>query len=102
MLEVVVNILIFFEYSVSLRQGEIMSPILFSLFVDDLELFLQGNPDSGLVIDDIVLIILLFADDIVIFGKTPQELQDNLNHLHSYFTKWGLKVNTEKTKFIVF
>ena len=64
-----------------------MSPILFSLFVDDLELFLQGNPDSGLVIDDIVLIILLFADDIVIFGKTSQELQANLNHLHSYFTK---------------
>ena len=87
MLEVVVNILNFFEYSVGLRQGEIMSPILFSLFVDDLELFLQGNPDSGLVIDDIVLIILLFADDIVIFGKTPQELQDNLNHLQSYFTK---------------
>ena len=77
----------FFEYSVGLRQGEIMSPILFSLFVDDLELCLQGNPGSGLFIDDIVLIILLFADDMVIFGKTLQELQDNLNHLHSYCTK---------------
>ena len=85
----------FFEY---LRQREIMSPILFSLLVDDLELFLQGTPDSGLVIDDIVLIILLFVDDMVIFGKTPQELQDNLDHLHSYCTKWGLKVNTDTTK----
>ena len=92
----------FFEYSVGLRQGEIMSPILFSLFVDDLELCLQGNPDSGLVIDDIVLIILLFADDMVIFGKTLQELQDNLDHLHSYCTKWGLKVNTDKTKVMGF
>jgi len=36
---------------------------------------LQGNPDSRLVIDDVVLIILLFADDMVIFGKTPQKLQ---------------------------
>ena len=63
---------------------------------------MQGNPDSRLVIDDIVLIILLFADDMVIFGKTPQKLQDNLNHLHSHCTKWGLKVNTDKIKVMLF
>ena len=58
---------------------------------------MQRHPDSGLVIDDIVLIILLFANDMVIFGKTPQELPYNLNNLQSYCTKWGLKVNTDKT-----
>jgi len=49
--------------------------------------FLQRHPGSGLVIDDIVLIILLFANDMVIFGKTPQELPYNLNNLQSYCTK---------------
>lgn len=92
----------YFEYAVGLRQGEIMSPILFSLFVEDLELFLQDNTNSGLLIDDIVLMLLLFADDMVIFGKSPQELQTNLNMLHEYCKIWGLKVNTTKTKIMVF
>jgi hypothetical protein len=48
----------YFEYAVGLKQGEIMSTILYSLFVEDLELFLQDDVDSGLVIDDIVLILL--------------------------------------------
>ena len=56
----------FFEYAVGLRQGEVISPILFSLFVEDLELFLQNDVTSGLSFDDILLILLLFADDMVI------------------------------------
>jgi hypothetical protein len=42
---------------------------MFSLFVEDLELYLQDNLNSGLLIDDIVLILLLFADDMAIIGK---------------------------------
>ena len=59
----------YFEYAVGLRQGEVISPILFSMFVEDLELYLQNNVDLGLNIDDIVLIMLLFADDMAILGK---------------------------------
>ena len=92
----------FFEYAVGLRQGEVLSPLLFSLFVEDLELYLQSDPTSGLHIDDIVVILLLFADDMVIFGKSPEELQTNLNMLYSYCSTWGLKVNTTKTKIVVF
>ena len=65
----------FFQYSVGLRQGEVISPILVSLFLEDLELYLQNRAESGLLIDDIVLSILLFADDMVILGKSPEELQ---------------------------
>ena len=31
----------YFNYAVGLRQGEVMSPLLVSLFIEDLELFLQ-------------------------------------------------------------
>ena len=64
----------FFNCAVGLKQGEIMSPMLFSLFIEDLELFIQDSPTSGLTIDDITFILLLFADDMVQFGKSPEEL----------------------------
>ena len=92
----------FFEHSVGLRQGEILSPILVSLFLEDLELFLQNKTDSGIIIDDIVIILLLFADDMAIIAKSPQELQENLDNLYEYCEKWGLQVNEAKTKIMVF
>ena len=79
-----------------------MSPLLFSIFVEDLELFLQKDNNSGLSIDDITIILLLFADDMAIIGKTPSEVQGHLENLHEYCNTWGLKVNTEKTKIMVF
>jgi hypothetical protein len=38
----------------------------------------------------------------VIFGKTPDELQHRLDLLKEYCKNWGLKVNTNKTKCMVF
>jgi len=36
------------------------------------------NIECGLNIDDIVLTLLLFADDMAILGKTPENLQTNV------------------------
>ena len=92
----------YFDIAVGLKQGEIMSPILFALFVDDLELFLEDNPSCGLSFDDITFILMLFADDMVIFGKSEDDLQNSLDLLHVYYVKWGLEVNIVKTKIMVF
>ena len=48
------------------------------------------------------IIFLLYADDIVIFGKTPEELQKSLSILEEYCSRWKLTVNTNKTKILVF
>ena len=79
-----------------------MSLILFSLFVEDFELFLQDNINFGFRIDDIVLILLLFADDMAILGKSPAEVQSHLDNLYLYCNSWGLSVNTAKTIIMVF
>ena len=36
----------FFNSAVGLKQGEIMSPMLFSLFIEDFELFIQDIPNQ--------------------------------------------------------
>ena len=38
----------FLKYAVGVRQGEVISPMLVSLFLEDLEMFLQGNTNSGI------------------------------------------------------
>ena len=92
----------FFECAVGLKQGEVMSPLLFSLFIDDLELFLQDSPTCGISIDDVLLILLLFADDMVILGNSTSDLQTRLDLLKTYCDRWGLVVNVDKTKIVVF
>jgi len=67
----------YFSYSVGLRQGEVVSPLLFAMFVEDLELYLQNDVDCGLVMDDIVIMLLLFADDMAIIDKTSTEIQNH-------------------------
>ena len=76
--------------------------MLFSLYVEDLELYLQTSDLSGLKLQDITLILLLFADDMVIFGEDQNDLQNSLNMLSEYCERWGLEVNTDKTKVMVF
>ena len=80
----------FFDCAVGLKQGEVISPILFSLFIEDLELFLQEDPTCGLSLDEITFILMLFADDTVILGKDRNDLQRRLDLLNSYCNKWGV------------
>ena len=78
-----------------------MSPVLFALFIEGLELYIQSSNSSGLTFHDISLILLLFACDMVILGHNQINLQNSLDMLSEYCTRWGFEVNTEKTKVIV-
>ena len=74
-------------------QGEITSPILFLLFLNDIKMHLQENINKYL---------LLFADDAVLLSEDAQGLQQMLDRLHGYYNKWSLTVNVDKTKILVF
>jgi hypothetical protein len=92
----------FFDISIGLRQGQNNSPAMYALFLNDLELFLQSNIDSGISIFDICIMVLMIADDLVMVGHSIEDLQRSLNQLFEYCNKWGLGVNTMKTKIVVF
>jgi hypothetical protein len=48
------------------------------------------------------LFTILYADDTVLLAESAEELQSELNYFYEYCEKWNLKVNTNKSKVIVF
>lgn len=83
-------------------QGESLSPFLFSMFLNDINDFLKTDPTVGITIFDFFLLLILFADDMVLLSETKQGLQQGLDKLHDYCYQWGLSVNVDKTKCLVF
>ena len=84
-------------------QGEVLSPILFAIFLADLEDFLKKNGIRGINIGEILrLIMLAYAYDIVLLALTIDQLKSILKVLFLYCTINLLTLNTDKTKIVVF
>lgn len=94
----------FFECPVGLRQGCILSPELFLLFVNEVAVDINNNGMHGIQLMPNLsdLFLLLFADDVVLLSSTPRGLQNQLNVLNDACKRLYLKINLEKTKVIVF
>ena len=84
------------------RQGECLSPFLFSMYVNDIEEILSTSGHKGVDIGLLKLFLLIYADDIVIVSETQSDLQTGLNILSEYCKRWRLTVNVDKTKVMVF
>ena len=95
------NISVGFNCDLGVRQGECLSPFLFAIYLNDLEdeFYLKGS--TGVDIGMLKLFILLYADDIIIFANTAEDLQTNLEILAEYCNRNRLVVNTGKTKIMI-
>jgi hypothetical protein len=105
-----------FSCEIGVRQGENLSPLLFALYLNDLEEFLakayngltyanslmQEHNQTEDVIIYLKLFIILYADDTIILAESSQEMQAALNGMYHYCQIWKLKINTSKTKVVVF
>jgi hypothetical protein len=91
-----------FDSNIGVKQGDPSSSLLFLFFINDIMSNINSNIDGIFTINELKLYILLFADDAVLFAHTPQALQSMLNDLQNYCDAWGLKVNTKKTKVMIF
>ena len=91
-----------FVSTLGVRQGESLSPFLFSMYLNDIEEFFMTNGFEGVDIGMLKLFLLLYADDIVLFSESEKGLQHGLNLLEKYCDKWKLQVNINKTKVMIF
>ena len=84
------------------RQGESLSPFLFSMFLNDLEDIFIKKGLPGIDVNMFKIFLILYADDIIIFANNAKELQESLDELLCYCQRWKLIVNTNKTKIMGF
>ena len=85
-----------FECFLGIRQGEIILSLLFNLLLNDLDEALSIGQFEGIIIRDINLKTLLYADDLSLLLEIGEDLQAGLHMLYDYCNTWKLPINTEK------
>ena len=91
-----------FMCSRGLKQGDSCNPILFSLLINELanEIVLKGK--HGITPDILQILIMLFADDVVLLSNTIVGLQQQLSVLRDAAKRLHLVVNFEKSQVVIF
>ena len=101
-----------FTCEIGVRQVENLSSLLFSLYLNDLQEYLENANAKGLksINTDIEielsvylkLFLLLYADDTILLAESREDLQMFLNTFSEYCLEWKLKINVNKIKALIF
>ena len=90
-----------FQVEAGVRQGCILSPILFAIFIDGLVRAVKRVRVTS-TLEGIKLNILLFADDVILLADSRKDLQKLLDAVYEYSQKWRFKWNVLKSKVMRF
>jgi hypothetical protein len=90
-----------FRQTVGVRQGCILSPDLFNLFLDHVLAEALEEYQGGATMNGQRVSNLRFADDIDLMGETVEETQELLNAIHRSSQKHGLEISKEKTNVLL-
>ena len=92
-----------FDLDCGVRQGCVLSPLLFNLFINNL-IRIMRHSNIGIHSPALPypLSMLLYADDIVLLADSPECLQQLIDLFRRYCLDWALTVNARKSKAMIF
>ena len=76
----------------STRQGKPLSGPEFALLIDHI----------GIIYSHLIIVGLLFMDEISLIADSERQLQEILNQTNLFFNKWHLKFNPTKSAVVIF
>ena len=86
-----------FTISAGVRQGGVLSPDFYNIYVDDLILVLQDS-NVGCHISIYFAAALFYADDMCVLAPTLRGLQKLLNLCSEYCAEWDICLNAKKNQ----
>ena len=84
-----------------LKQGGVLSPLLFNLYVDGIKDIFDDSCDQ-IKLFSCPLSHLFYADDLVLLSSSQVGLNKCLSKLEKFSNTWQLEVNMKKSKVIIF
>ena len=84
-----------------LKQGGVLSSLLFNIYVDDINTIFDDTCDPVKIFGS-PLSHLLYADDLVLLSTTQEGLNKCLSQLGTFCNVWQLEVNIKKSKVVIF
>ena len=87
-----------FSQKCGVMQGEILSPTLFAISINEIEAITNNIPSVGVFVRNHKISVLKNADDLVLCSVTSNGLQLGINTLHEFCVSNNLTVNTSKSK----
>ena len=91
----------YFTISNGVRQGEILSPSLFDVYIDDL-CSLLNTSRIGCHIDDVCINHVFYADDLCLMALCAIASQELINVCYQYSNEINLNINGTKCFCIAF
>ena len=88
-----------FSTGCGIRQGSVLSALLFSVYMDDLSTKIL-HKENGCTIGDTRINHIFYADDLILLAPSVKALQNLIDKCSTYFNEHFLSVNIMKTKVV--